>query len=305
VTDQIVKPIRAADSREPRSTEPFRPGSMFWEEAGDLRFLLVLPGALLMQVMHPAVGSAVGELSVYKSDPWGRLVRSLDSMMLWVYGGSSSLEEGRRLRALHRPIRGVDNHGRAYRANDWEPYAWVHGVAFERLVTLRRVYGTPLSQAEEDSAYEEVLRLGAILRIPASRLPASRSAYWSYFHDMVANHLENHPTAREVLASMRDSTTAPPIIPQALSSLWTPWGKLTGSLAYWLTVATLPQEIRDILELRWSVADEALFNAFAASVRSVVPKLPESIRYHPYAHRARMLEREHAKIAARASTSLA
>ncbi len=291
--------------RDPQSRiEPFGPGSMLWDEMGDLRFLLVLPGALVMQVMHPAVGSAVGDMAAYRTDPWGRLVRSLDSMVLWVYGRTSGLDEGARLRRLHKPLHGVDNHGIAYRANDFEPYTWVHGTAFERLVTLRKVFGVPLSEAEEDRAYGEILKLGAILRIPSRKMPPSRPAYWEYFHDMVSRRLENHPTAQDVLAAMRANAMPPPVIPAPLTMLWAPFGRATGSLAYWLTVATLPQKIREILGLSWSVADGLAFSAFAATVRSIAPKLPESIRYHPYAYRARELERERSRMARRATSSL-
>lgn len=285
--------------------EPFGPDSMLWEEFGDLRFLLVLPGALVMQVMHPAVGSAVGEFSVYRTDPWGRLVRSLDSMVLWVYGGAGALEEGRRLRTLHKPVQGVDNHGQPYRANDFGPYAWVHGTAFERLVTLRKVFGVPFTESEEDQAYDEVLKLGAILRIPSQHLPASRAAYWDYFHSMVSTRLENHPTAQDVLAAMRANAAVPPIIPAPFTKLWAPLGKVTGSFGYWLTVATLPPEVREILHVRWSASDDRLFNAFAAGIRSLAPKLPERVRYHPYAYRARALERHHRRMTGRALTSLA
>ncbi len=296
--------IDTTELDQPDGVVPFRTDSMFWEEMGDLRFLLVLPGALVMQVMHPAVGSAVGEFSVYRHDPWGRAVRSMDSMMLWVYGGTRGVEEGRRLRTLHKPVRGVDNHGQPYRATDLEPYAWVHGVAFERLVTLRSAFGVPLTESEEAQAYDEVLELGAILRIPSKHLPPDRAAYWEYFHDMVATRLENHPTAQDVLASMRANAIVPPLIPAPLVRLWGPFGRITGHLGHWLTVATLRPEVREILDLSWSRQDQLRFDAFAAGVRSIAPKLPERLRYHPYAQRARALEREHQRVTARATQSL-
>jgi uncharacterized protein (DUF2236 family) len=193
--------------------EPFGPGSLLWEMMGDQRFLLVFPGALIMQVMHPAIGSAVGEFSVYRDDPWGRAVRSIDSVMLWVYGGDAALAEGRRLRRLHQPIKGIDNHGAAYQANAAEPFTWVHATGYERLVTFRKLFAVPLSLGEQDRLYDEHLQLGAILRIPAARMPGSRAAYWEYFDTMVRTRLEGHDTAHDVLATMRCDVVAPPAIP--------------------------------------------------------------------------------------------
>lgn len=288
----------------PAEVEAFGPGSLLWERFGDWRFLFVLPGAAIMQVMHPAVGSAVGEHSVVFDDPWGRAIRSMDSMMLWVYGGPSGVGEGKRLRALHKPIRGVDNHGQPYRANDPEPYAWVHGTAFERYVAMRRFFPEPLTEAEEDRLYSEILRLGAILRIPAGHLPPNRTEYWRYFHEMVANRLENHPTAQRVLAQMRSNPQPPPRVPAALAKLWAPLGIVSGNAGYWLTVGSFRPEIREMLQLRWTRADDAAYRALAAVVRTTFSRLPEQVRFHPYAYRARALARAEQRIASRASASL-
>ncbi len=42
---------------------------------GDIRVLLYLPAALVLQVAHPAVGAGVDEHSVFRTDPWGRARR--------------------------------------------------------------------------------------------------------------------------------------------------------------------------------------------------------------------------------------
>ena len=78
--------------------------------------------ALLMQVAHPMVGAGVGEHSVYKTDPWGRLYRSLNSLMTQIYGSERAVAEGPRLQELHRGIKGVDAQGRRYSALNPEAY---------------------------------------------------------------------------------------------------------------------------------------------------------------------------------------
>jgi uncharacterized protein (DUF2236 family) len=284
--------------------EPFGPGSLLWEMMGDQRFLLVFPGALVMQVMHPAIGSAVGEFSVYRSDPWGRAVRSIDSVMLWVYGGGAALDEGRRLRKLHQPIKGIDNHGASYQANAAEPFAWVHATGYERLVTFRKLFATPLSIAEQDRLYDEHLQLGAILRIPSARMPGSRAAYWEYFDDVVRTRLEAHPTALDVMSTMRENVAVPPAVPAPLRRLWPPAGRAGGRFGHWLTVATFPPEVRALLGLDWSAADQRRLDRVAAAVRAVGPRLPERVRYHPYAHSARRLQRHQGRMADRALTAV-
>ena len=50
---------------------------MLAELATDRRLIMVLPGSMVMQVAHPVVGAGVGEHSVFRTDPWGRLAHSL------------------------------------------------------------------------------------------------------------------------------------------------------------------------------------------------------------------------------------
>lgn len=256
---------------------PIAAGSLLWDLVGDVRTLLVFPAALLLQASHPAIGHAVGTYSVALTDPWGRAVRSLDSVGLWVYGGEAGLAEGRRLRRLHRPISGVDLDGHAYRALDPEPYAWVHGTAFWALTTARRLYGTPLRPDEEDQLYGEVRQLGRILGVQDRDMPATVSAYWAYFDAMVEETLVDHPTVRAVMAVSR-RPPVPPWVPRPLAAAWAPVAAVGGPFGHWLTVGTFPPAMRRKLDLPWSGADERAMLAFAAAVRTVVPLAPERVR---------------------------
>ncbi|MET8985389.1 oxygenase MpaB family protein [Nonomuraea wenchangensis] len=266
--------------------EPFGPGSMHWDTAGEYRNLLVAGSALVLQTMHPAVGAAVAEHSTYKSDPWGRLNRTLESVQTWVYGGAAGPAEGRRLRELHRTISGVDERGRPYHALNGEAWAWVHLTLFERFVALNRHFGTPLTGAEQRRLYVESRQLGRMLRVPERELPADLDDYWRYFDRMVAERLEPHPTALDVLSAMR-GTPAPPGLPAPLRRLWTPVGAGAGEFSHFVTVGTLPPAVRDKLGLRWTVRDERRLRRVGQAVAALTPRLPERLRYMPIAYRAR------------------
>ncbi|MEV0596573.1 oxygenase MpaB family protein [Nonomuraea cavernae] len=270
--------------------EPFGPGSMHWESAGEYRNLLVAGSALVIQTMHPAVGAAVAEHSTYQQDPWGRLSRTLSSIQKWVYGGAAGDAEGARLRELHKPISGVDEQGRAYHALNGEAWAWVHLSLFERFVTLNRYFGTPYTREQERALYEEARRLGAILRVPEREMPEDLAAYWTYFEAMVADRLEPHPTALEVLAVMR-GTPAPPGLPKPLRRVWTPVGVGSGGFNHFVTVGTLPPAVRKKLGLSWSARDERRLRQIGRAVAALTPRLPERLRYMPIAYHARRTAR--------------
>ncbi|MFI6801964.1 oxygenase MpaB family protein [Streptosporangium canum] len=270
--------------------EPFGPGTLLWEGMGDQRLMLLLGGALVMQVMHPAIGAAIGDHSVYRTDPWGRLTRSLTSLQTWVYGGPEAIQEGRRLREMHKDIKGVDAQGRSYHALSAEPYAWVHLTAFERAVTMAKYFGQPYSPGEERRLYEEIIHLGRILRVPERMFPATVDDYWRYFHDMVDTTLESHPTAHDVLRTAL-TVGPPPIMPAPLRRLWGPLGLTSGRVNHFVTVGTLPPAVRRKLGLPWTARDEVRLRRLGRAVAATVPHLPERARYMPIAYRARRVAR--------------
>ncbi|MEX2554837.1 MAG: oxygenase MpaB family protein [Actinomycetota bacterium] len=278
------------DERTVAPPEPFGPGSLLWESIGDRRILLVLGGALIMQTMHPSIGHAVAARSVYKTDPWGRLERSLDSLQKWVYAGEGSFAEGERLRAMHKAFRGVDDQGTTYSALDPEPWAWVHLTAYERGITFERYFTLPGQRADERALYQEVLQLGRILQVPEHALPPTVEDYWAYFDEMVASKLEAHPTAVDVLERMT-RTPRPKWFPAAMEAIWKPFGLSAGTFQRFITVGTFPPAIRKMFDLEWTEDDERKLRRVGRAIAEVMPRLPERLRYLPLAYKARKAAR--------------
>ncbi|WP_157250689.1 oxygenase MpaB family protein [Nonomuraea typhae] len=272
--------------------EPFGPGSMHWDTAGEYRNLLVAGSALILQTMHPAVGAAVAAHSTYKADPWGRLERTLTSVQTWVYGGADGPAEGRRLRDLHALISGVDERGRSYHALNGEAWAWVHWSLFERFLVLNRVFGTPYSPEGEERLLAESRQLGRILHVAEREMPQDMTAFRAYFTAMVTDRLEPHPTAVDVLAVLH-GTPAPPRLPAAVRRLWMPVGVASGEFNHFITVGTLPPAVRDKLGLEWTARDERRLHRLGRLIARVTPRLPERLRYMPIAYQARRGARTH------------
>jgi uncharacterized protein (DUF2236 family) len=89
-----------------------RPGSITWRKTSDIRLSGGSGYALLLQVSHPTVGAGVSQFSEYRSDPWGRLMRTLDYVHGTIYGGPEFAGEiGRRVRQMHRGFKGVRSDG--------------------------------------------------------------------------------------------------------------------------------------------------------------------------------------------------
>lgn len=268
----------------------FAPGSILWDIAGDVRILLSLPAALVLQVAHPAVGAGVDDHSVFRTDPWGRAERSLDSLQLWVYGGEQALDEGRRLRRLHKTIGGTDTRGRAYHALTPAHYAWVHATAYPSFLRAAQYLSHPLDGTDERRLYDELLRLGRILGIDQRDMPRTPEEFWPYFDTMVREELEKTAVVSELLDPRRP-IPPPPGAGPFLRRLWPVLRPPLARMHVFVTTGLLPPAVRDHLGLPWTARDERGLRRFGTVVRTVVPLLPERLRYLPRARAARRAAR--------------
>ncbi|WP_232835844.1 oxygenase MpaB family protein [Actinocorallia populi] len=272
-----------------RDPEPFGPGSLLWDQIGLYTSALAGNSVFILQTMHPAIGTVVDRLSSFRTDPVGRARRSFASVQTWVYGGQTALEEGRRLREMHKPLSAVDEHGVRHHALSAEPWAWVHLTGFYAAVTAPRYFGTePLTPQKEQQIFDEFMRLGRILQVPERMLPPTIPDYWKYFDAMVADTLVPHKVALEVLDAM---DKVPAGIPAPLRPALAPVMATVGNLGRFITVGTLPQAARDKLGLTWTSRDERLLHVAGQAIARSTPLLPERLRYMPIAYRARQAAR--------------
>lgn len=276
--------VSAAPAEPPA---PSRPGSLLWDLVGDWRLIMVMPGSMVMQVAHPMVGAGVGEHSVFRTDPWGRLLHSLDSTLTLVYGGSAAIAEGRRLQQVHRDIRGVDTDGRRYSALQPEAYAWVHLILFERLVTMSELFGTPLSSEDRVRLYDEMIELGRVLHIRPQHMPATEAEFWPYLDKMVSDRLEDHPTVDAFLDVLRLSPVPAPRWPRRLDPVWPAVGRPFGAFGHFLAVGSLSPQIRELLGLRWTSRQARVLRKMGEGIARTAPRIPDRWRYLPAAARAR------------------
>ncbi|RSN71299.1 oxygenase MpaB family protein [Actinomadura sp. WAC 06369] len=277
-----------------REPVPFGPGSILWDTMGLYSSAVAGNSVFILQTMHPAIGAVVDRLSSFRTDPVGRAMRSFASVQTWVYGGQEAIDEGRRLREMHKPLSAVDEDGNRHHALSAEPWAWVHLTGFYAAVTASRYFAPePMGDEEQRRVYEEFLDLGRILRVPERMFPATVADYWDYFDDMVENTLVPHKVALEVLGSM---DKVPPNVPARLRPMVAPLSLVGGRLGRLITVGTLPPAARDKLGLSWSASDERRLRAVAAVIGRGTPLLPERLRYMPIAYRAREAARAQEKL---------
>jgi uncharacterized protein (DUF2236 family) len=239
-----------------------------------------------MQTMHPVVGAGVRDFSDFRADPWGRLERTLHSLQVQLFGGTRSVDEAQRLRALHKAIRGTGFDGAPYRALNPEAYAWVHLSNFDTLLSYHRWFGRPLGEHERITAYEEWKQVGRVLGIRDQFMPSDLSAFRAYVTEMVTYTLQDNATARDFLDSLRLSDIAAPswhYFPEPLWRVLRPFGR---QLLHDTTVGTLPPVLRRRLGMKWGPLDHGRLRGFALLVRTGSIPVPDRLLQYPLACRA-------------------
>jgi len=266
---------------------------MLWD-LGDIRMLLTLPAAMALQVAHPAVGAGVEEHSVYRTDPWGRGERSLASVQLWIYGGARAVEEGRRLRELHRHIAGTDTRGRPYHALDPECYGWVHATGFPVFLHAQRYLGRPFGEAGERRLYAEWLQVGRLLGLRDEDMPPTRAEFWPYYRRVLDRELEPTSVVRELVAVDRPvppPDRGPRAVRLAARLLWPVLRPPLLRFRRFVTIGFMPPDARAAIGLPWTARQERRLRRLGCVLRHTVPLLPDRLRYLPLAHRARTAHR--------------
>lgn len=290
---QVDGGTRVLPSEDEYSELVPRPGSITWRKASDIRLSGGSGYALLLQVSHPTVGAGVAQFSEYQSDPWGRLLRTLDYLYGTIYGGPELAGEiGRRVRAMHTRFKGVREDGKRYSALEPDAYAWVHATLAVSIVEGHRLFGSPFTAAEEIEFWDEWRRIGRLVGVRYRDLPDEWADLRPYFDDTVENVLENTRAVQDLLRSL-GQPTPPPGLP---AGPWKLIGPALAAQARLVTTGMLPPILRERFGLRWTRAHEAAFRALGAASRASGPLLPGQLRVLGPLHlrsRRRTLAREY------------
>lgn len=282
---RAVPPDRSAAELRSAPVQPLGPDSLVWRLGFSRTGLLYAGRALMLQVAHPVIGAGVRDFSQFSVDPWGRLERSVDSLLTQLFGGERLVAESAWLREMHKGIGGVGFAGERYSALQPEAWAWVHLTNFDTTLRYHDALVRPLSLAERRELYLEWKQIGLLLGIKAERVPASYDGVAEYVDGMVRERLTANATTRQVLDSLMLQGVEPPygFVPARVWAAAKPIGRYA---LHDFTVGTLPPALRDRLGLDWTPRDEARLRRLSTAVRLATANLPARLHHYPAGYRA-------------------
>ncbi|MGI5216361.1 oxygenase MpaB family protein [Nocardia sp. CA-290969] len=229
------------------SSAPDDHGSLLRRYLPDRRFLLTLPRAVTLQILHPAIAASYGEH--VHTGVWAHKQRTVDRMIKLACSGRP--DPARVIRLGHEHVKGRDHAGNRYHALTPELFHFQHATYVETLVTAIDTYARPLTPESREHLYQECCDWYRSYGISTRPLPGSWPEFTEYFTDFLTTELHRTEAATEL----------------AEQSLNPPWWAL-GFVPGFAARAVQHERAVELLGLAEQRGDRLKFAAFSASVRA-------------------------------------
>jgi uncharacterized protein (DUF2236 family) len=227
------------------------------------------PRALLMQAAHPVAFAGFFAHTGALDEPYERLARTAAVMDTIGFGSREAADRAtRRVRAMHRRVRGLTDDGVPYAADDPELLLWILACLVDSALVVYGKYVRTLSWVERDAYWRDYKIIGNLFGLADADMPDSIGDFEAYMEGMLrGGALRVSPAARELAVRI---VLKPPVPLHARPLL---------ELANQITVGLLPRQIRRQYGLRWDPARALALHGGAEYVkRFVVPVLPGRVR---------------------------
>lgn len=231
---------RADDRSGDPGADPglFGPGSVTWQAHGDPMMWIAGIRALYLQALHPRAVRGVMQNSDFRSDAWGRLLRTASFVGTTTYGTTEAAERaGARVRKIHRMLGATDPEtGERYGVDEPALLLWVHCAEIGSYLHVLRRSGFPLTDAHADRYLAEHRHSARLVGLDPDAVPGNRAELAAYFA-RVRPELAAGDEAREVDDFLLRPPTHPLLVP-ARELLW----RRVAHLAY----DSLPQYAQEL-----------------------------------------------------------
>jgi uncharacterized protein (DUF2236 family) len=223
--------------------------------------------ALLLQLASPAVAAGVRDHSSFAANPFARLQGTLEAVNAMVFGSEALADAvGARVQRIHTYVVGP-----GYSANDHAHLLWVHGTLLDTALLCHELLVGPLSAADAETYYGEMMRVATMFGLPASAQPSTLADFRAWFDDEVAT-MSVSDAGREL-----SRVIVSPSLPFALHVPLRPLVRAQSTFA----IGTLPPRLRDELGFSWSAAEQRRLDRLVSVTRGVFRATPRAVRVAP------------------------
>ncbi len=169
---------------------------------GDRRFLFMLPRAVCLQLLHPAIATGIWEHALLRERIWQHKKRTVTMAVDIAYTDSDLRSV---IRFGHEHVKGHTPDGGKYHALDPELFHFQHATYVESLVTMVNTFVRPLDKDEHERLYQQCCDWYRKYGISARAMPPDWPSFRKYFESYCRTEL----SAGEHFERFRDEIFAP------------------------------------------------------------------------------------------------
>ncbi|HPU39318.1 MAG TPA: oxygenase MpaB family protein [Microthrixaceae bacterium] len=251
----------------------FSASSLSWQVNRNWFPLLGGARAAILQVCDPLVAAGVASYSTFRTDPFGRLDRTLDAMLTISFASPERRDEMlERLRRGHARVVGTTEAGDRYDANDPELQYWVLATLVDTTFEVERRYVGVMSRSDRERFFQESKLLARAFGIAEEHIPADLDAFRSYMAHKFATLEPSDATRQVTRALMRPGLR------------WVPDQSFVP--LNWVTAELLPSRLRGKLGVEdLNSAELAAVRSARLMARSTLPRLHHALTTNPWSTR--------------------
>jgi uncharacterized protein (DUF2236 family) len=229
--------------------------------------------ALLLQLAHPWVATAIEQHSDAFAHPIGRFHRTFSAVYTMVFGTvEQSLSAARRLHARHAVVRGILPSqagpfpaGSGYCANAVPALRWVYATLVETALLAHSLVLPVLTEQERERYYNESYLFAGLFGINPIHLPRDWTAFSFYIEEMMqSSTLTVTPFARAMAHQLLADAGTWLRVPKSYQAL---------------TAALLPLRLREAFELPYGPDEQRAAQRLVRWAGRIYPRLPSKLRY--------------------------
>lgn len=276
--DQAVSTVESKqqDGRVQLRRDPLGVDSLLWKYGSDMRIQLLRGYTGILQNMHPAIGQSLLDHSKFFEEPFARLQRSTPQIIESIYVDDED-PLPHRIRDYHLNIKGTLRDGSHYHSLNPETFWWAHATFVYRVIRTQDLFGTPFTAEERDQLCREGMTWWDKYGVSDRPAIDNYEGLIGYIDEMTETILERNDTVDFALRTARvEKQKRPDGVPPALWNII--WKPIMRSMI-WLTVGTLEDSQRRILQVDWSKKDQKRLDRISTFIRKVYPKLPLKLQF--------------------------
>ncbi|MCV7430532.1 oxygenase MpaB family protein [Mycolicibacterium bacteremicum] len=258
---------------------PLGPDSLTWKYFGQWTGLFQGTWAGSMQNMHPQLGAAVEEHSIFFIERIPRLLRSIYPIGGVVFDGDRAPQTGAEVRDYHIGIKGTDKQGRRYSALNPDVFYWAHATFFKSTLLAAEKFGGGISLADKRQLFDEHVQWYRMYGMSMRPVPKSWEEFEAYWDHMCTHVLERNWAAVTVM----DLSTMPkhPSLQWIPDPLWKLNLKVMQRFLTFMTVALYDEPVRELMGYTWTPRQQFLHDRLCEVITVAGKVLPKRSLMHP------------------------